>query len=180
MASLIDFGLGVQLGPFEGGQIYCDWRNDPKVWRWTRQNDLIDQKSHLNWHSKQQQDPSVKMYSVFKDGRLVGACGLTSINLVNLNAEFSLYIAPDFQRKGIGQPALKTLFYHGFINMGLKAIWGETFENNPAQKMFKAIGMKEDGRRRQFYWKDGQFWDAILFSVLEDEFLALHGKKSCF
>lgn len=182
---MIDFGLGVRLDVMDNLEIYRTWRNDPSVWRWTRQNDLISTENQVAWFSKQGNDPTIKMYSLWTPSgdsppKTVGVCGFTSINLTNRNAEFSLYVAPDTQGAGVGTNALMTLFYHGIINMGLKSIWGETFENNPAQRLFRSIGMKEDGRRRQFYWKDGQFWDAILFSILDTEFLEKHGRKSCF
>lgn len=179
---MIDFDLGVHLDvlPEQSLMDAMEWRNDPSIWRWTRQNDLISENDHLAWFTAQENDPSIKMYSIWLDREWIGVCGLTSINWQNRNAEFSLYLAPPFRGKSLSKPSLATLFFHGFKNLGLKSIWGETFENNPARKIFRDIGMSEDGRRRQFYWKDGHFWDAILYSVLSDEFLDKHGDKSCF
>lgn len=182
---MIDFGLGVRLDALDNLEIYRAWRNDPSIWRWTRQNDLITTADQVAWFERQGHDPAVKMYSIWSPSgdsppKTAGVCGLTSINLTNRNAEFSLYIAPEAQGGGLGSAALITLFYHGFKNMGLKQIWGETFENNPAQKIFTDIGMKQDGKRRKFYWKDGKLWDALLFSIFSDEFLTLHGDRSCF
>ncbi len=181
---MIDFGEGVFLNVLDPSDLYRFWRNDPMIWRWTRQNDLISRESHGRWFESQGADPTIKMYSLnLRDDQLepvIGVCGLTSINLNNRNAEFSLYLDPRYHKKGLATPSLKTLFYHGFMNMGLKSIWGETLENNHAQVVFRRMGMKEDGIRRQFYWKDGQFWDAIMFSVLDSEFLSVHGRKSCF
>lgn len=177
---MIDFGFGVTLGAFEGGERSRNWRNDPKIWRWTRQNDLISSTDHSRWFEAQAKDPNVKMYVIFRDLDYVGICGLTSINHLNRNAEFSLYIGPEFQGRKIAKPALLTLFAHGFRNMGLKSIWGETFEGNKALNMFKQIGMTVDGTRRQFYFKDGRFHDAHLISILSDEFFYQHGEKSCF
>ncbi len=177
---MVDFGLGVALDTMELWDKAREWRNDPKIWRWTRQNDLISEAQHFAWFDAQTKDPAIKMYSIREDARVVGVCGLTGINLANRNAEFSLYIATPFQGCGLGKKALLTLLAHGFRNLGLRSIWGETFANNPAQKTFREIGMQEDGIRRQFYFKDGEFWDAILFSILDDEFFELHGEKSCF
>ena len=178
---MIDFQLDVSLVPVEDSEHLRAWRNDPKIWRWTRQNDLISEAQQKAWFEKQAKDPSMRMYSIVQDEiRIVGVCGLTSIDRLNRNAEFSLYIAPEYQKQKIAEKALLTLFYHGFKNMGLHLIWGETFENNHAQSLFAKIGMVQDGRRREFYWKDGKFWDAILFSVKSDEFLLKHGDRSCF
>lgn len=177
---MIDFGCGIQLFSMTNHGDAMVWRNDPKIWRWTRQNDLISYEDHQNWFDRQSRDPSIKMYRIFRGPAWIGVAGFTSIDLHNRRAEFSLYIEPKSQGNGYSKPALKTLFYHGFKNMGLRSIWGETFEDNPAQKIFRDIGMHEDGKRRQFYYKDGEFCDAILFSILSEEFLACHGEATCF
>jgi len=176
---LIDFQRGVHLKPLENVGL-LKWRNDPEVWRWTRQNDLINEAQHEKWFEGQSRDPKIRMYCVHNERTSVGVCGFTSIDPWNRHAEFSLYIGPEGRNGGFGRMALETLFYHGFKNMGLNLIWGETFENNPAQKLFKKIGMVEEGRRRQFYFKDGKLWDALLFSVTGQEFIAKHGEASCF
>lgn len=100
----------------------------------------------------------------------VGICGLTSIDLVNRHAEFSLYIAPERQRLGYGAEALKTLCAHGFLGLGLKHIFGETFDQNPAAQMFESVGFVKEGTRRKFYYRQGQFIDAHLYSILDEDF----------
>lgn len=142
---------------------------------------MLTESAHLDWFYRQAKDQAIQMYEIHPHeiGR-VGVCGLTSINRLNRNAEFSLYIAPEYQKQGFATPALLTLFYHAFKNMNLKQIWGETFFDNPAQEIFRKIGMMEDGRRRQFYFKDGGYHDAILFSIMDHEFLMKHGERSCF
>lgn len=181
---MIDFELGVKLRTIEVEDLSWirKWRNHPDIWRWTRQNDLLSESSHCTWFDRQATDPSIEMYMMVSAQLCepIGVCGLTSIDRRNQNAEFSLYIGPEHHGQGLGILGLKTLFYHGFKNMGLRSIWGETFENNPARKMFTEVGMKEDGRRREFYWKDGRYWDAIMISVLSTEFISKHGDRSCF
>jgi hypothetical protein len=97
---------------------------------------------------------------------LVGVCGLTSIDWVNRRAEFSLYIDPDRQKDGLGKAALQTLLHHGFMTLGLNCIWGETFDLNPAAKLFEGLGFIKEGSRRDFYYRDGRFIDAHLYSLL--------------
>lgn len=192
---MIDYGFGVSLDIID--KICLDeirnWRNDPQIWRWCRQNDLIYPENQEKWYHWQRDDLKTKMYSIKAYGNMddiatggfhdvsagntillpVGVCGLTDIDLVNRRAEFSLYIAPQFQGKHMSKSALKTLFSYGFKELGLRSIWGETFDDNMAQNVFRAIGMKEDGMRRQFYFKAGKFCDAILFSMLDTEFKEL-------
>ncbi len=151
------------------------WRNDHRIWRFCRQHDVISDVEQFDWFQRQSKDPTIRMYKIVAKTQEkvgpVGVCGLTSINMLNRNAEFSLYVAPEVQGRGIGRAALKLLFAHGFLNLGLHQIWGESFEGNPAMRIFDEIGMKRDGVRRDFYFRDGRFVNANLFSITGEEWL---------
>lgn len=150
------------------------WRNNPDVYKWCRQNDVLHYDNHLNWMHSQCQDKSISMYSIIDAGseEMVGVCGLTSIDLVNRRAEFSLYIGPEHQGQGFGEAALRELVAKGFNAYGLNSIWGEAFDGNPAIKMFERVGFKREGVRREFYFREGKFVDAILFSLLRSQYVA--------
>lgn len=169
---MIDYNYGVQLGALNS--THCEtireWRNCASIMRWCRQSDLISDGEQARWFESQDKDPSIKMYSIYGGGSFVGVCGFTSIQPIARHAEFSLYIAPKFQRKGCAKGTLKTLFTHGFKSLGLSQIWGETLEGNPALKIFEAMGMKIDGVKRAFYFKQGRFQDATLVSMTRAEF----------
>jgi len=149
------------------------WRNDPAVSKWCRQYTLIDELSHDKWLVSLPGNPTIKMYGIAMADNTriaVGVCGLTSINRVNQSAEFSCYIAKQYQAKGYGRDALRTLLWHGFNHHNLNRIWGETFDGNPALKMFEAIGMQREGTLRQSYFRDGKFIDSHIVSILRGEF----------
>jgi len=165
---MIDFGLGIRLNriqPTEMHLIKCN-RNSFNIRKWCRQKDLIHDAEQNLWFERQMQDPSIEMYSILDPNSLIiGVCGLTGIDKHNRNAEFSLYIFNTSHRRGFGRKALKTLFNHGFWNLGLNMIWGESFDQNPARILFKDIGMTEDGKKRQAYYKHGEFIDSYFYTV---------------
>lgn len=179
---MIDFGHGVKLGTVSllTAPTLRGWRNDYTIWRWCRQNDLISQGSHEDWVNNLKNRDDVKMYSIKSSNQIgsVGICGLTEIDRINQRAEFSLYIAPEYQQEGYGKAALKTLFSHGFMNQNLNVIWGETFDGNIAYDMFLKLGMKHEGTRRQFYFKEGKHIDAHLVSMTSHEFMGAPWKQS--
>lgn len=155
-----------------------EWRNHWRIYRWTRQNGPITKEHHERWLESYQKDPSIKMFGVVNDdvnlgdskqNLIVGTAGFTSIRPEHGSAEFSLLIDPDQQRKGYGKAALIRLFQHGFKEMRLHCIWGETFVNNPAYKLFQDLGMKTDGLLRQRYFKNGEYVDAYAISILAEE-----------
>lgn len=148
------------------------WRNSDSIMKWCRQRDPLHWDDHLEWFDRQRTDPSIEMFGIQQDDLgFVGVAGLTDVDHVNKRAEFSLYIAPEHQKKGLGFKALSTLFEHGFSAYGLNIIWGETFEGNPAVVMFEKLGMKHDGVRREFYFKGGLYFDAHLYSITAEEWM---------
>ena len=168
---MIDYGFGVRLEALDSSDMETIrvWRNNFDIWKWCRQNDLISDTSQKRWFERQDNDSTIHMYMVTAPVGKVGVCGLTSHDRGNRIAEFSLYIAPEEQKQGFGEMALKTLVTHGFKNLNLHCVWGESFQGNPAIKMFKEVGFKSDGRRRDVYFKDGKYVDAEMFSLLEHE-----------
>ncbi len=139
---------------------------------WFRQNDLISDVDQQRWFDSQSRDPTVRMYIITTGmGDPVGVCGLTSLDLVNQRAEFSLYIAFDHQRQGYGTSAMELLLEHGFNSYPLNQIYGELYEGNCGLAICKKLGMSVDGTRREFYFRDGQFIDSHLVSITRREWL---------
>ncbi len=120
--------------------LFFNWRNDPKIYKWCRQVGEITQYQHNSyWYSVDTSNDKKfwAIRNVNDSGYItVGCAGLTSIDYINSRAEFSLYIGSEHQGKGYGKEALKKLFNIGFKELNLNCIWGETFEGNPALKMF--------------------------------------------
>jgi RimJ/RimL family protein N-acetyltransferase len=153
--------------PFESARA---WRNSESVWRWCRQYTHLSEAEHQAWQARIATDPSIKMFGVYEQGRPVGTCGLTSINRVNQTAEFSLYIAPGHQKRGLGKAALIKLLAHGFFDHNLNLIFGETFDGNPALKVFEAVGMTKEATLRERYYRDGRFIDVHIVSMLRSDY----------
>lgn len=170
---MIDFGYGVSLDTIEYDDLETMRlvRNDRSVNEWCRQNGLICRQSQGLWWEKLTTDCHKKMYCI-RDGKgiHVGVCGLTDIDHFNQRAEFSLLINPDHQRRGLARAALKTLLRHGFLDLNFVVIWGETFDKNPALKLFTSIGMTIDGMRPSHYFKNGKHINAHLVSMTRARF----------
>jgi len=181
---MIDHVYGIYLGhtTYSDRDQFFHWRNDYDIWKWCRQNDPITKAQHdAYWYSVDSCHDK-KFYSIIYPGTtelgttkafptLVGCAGLTSIDNVNSRAEFSLYIGPEHQKKGYGKRALKTLIDHAFKYLNLNCVWGETFDGNPALKTFLDIGMTKDGIRRNYYYRNGNYINCTLVSILRDEWL---------
>jgi len=169
---MIDFGQDVYLDSLKEENI-ADYRLARNIWstrKWCRQRGLISDLDQYAWYIEQNNDPTIEMFEIQdKELHTVGVCGLTDIDHVNQRAEFSLYIYPEERSNGFAKKALKTLFSHGFQDLNLNHIFGETFDGNPAAKLFKSVGMTNEGTRRKFYFKDGEFIDCDFYSILREE-----------
>lgn len=189
---MIDYGYGVdlrRLAEQDAGRIF-DWRNNPDVWHWCRQYGPLHWQNHKDWLSWQAKDSKTEMFAILARSPgdpvggpeefhfLAGVCGLTDVDKVNGRAEFSLYIDPNQHNKGYGKAALLTLFRWGFDSLRLNRIWGESFDGNKAINLFTKLGMEKEGVRRDFYFRDGDFINAHLFSISAATFNDLHGSHA--
>jgi len=170
---MINYGFGVKLDRIQRQDLdyLFKWRNDKRIYKWCRQFAPISRDGHERWFIDQDWSDDISMFAIRPNPTaIVGVCGLTSIDRVNRRAEFSCYIDPDQHKNGYGHMTLLTLFKHGFYDLGLNRIWGEVFDGNPALKLFEKIGMEVEGRRKEFYFRDGQFIDASLVSIGREQF----------
>jgi RimJ/RimL family protein N-acetyltransferase len=156
-----------------------EWRNHPAINAFTRQNGILSATQMMKWREKIEYDPTIEMFGIeaeishnidtVLDIINIGTCGLTSISQTHGTAEFSLLINPQYHRQGYGRAALIELLKYGFKNLRLNTIFGETFCGNPALKMFKELGMVEEGTARERYFKNGKYTDSHFVSILARE-----------
>lgn len=172
----IDYGYGVKLSKEIDLNLTHMWRNDYRVYQTCRQQDLLTWKEHEAYWNGLPADSS--FYSIVADNILpnkpktIGVCGLTGISQLHQRAEYSLYIQPNYMGQKYGSKALKTLLEHGFKTLNLNCIWGEVFEfNEGGLRMAEKLGFEVEGKLRQRYFKEGQFRDTHIISMLRSEFI---------
>lgn len=167
----------MDLRPIEEADLVKLWvyRNDPNIYSWCRQRDYISKESHYRWYKSLVDRDDVIMWAIREHvtDPVIGVCGLTDIDRVNSRAEFSLYIGPDYQGKGYATRALASLLDRAFKVENLNLVWGETFEGNPAYKIFEKLGMECEGVRQQFYYREGKYINALLYSITEEQWRSL-------
>jgi len=167
---LIDHGYGISLSSVRQSdlEVIRHYRNLPELNRWFRQSTDLSQWENINYWQSVWSGQAHKFFQVMPTGseKFVGVAGLCYIDRQNSRAEFSLWIMPEYQHQGFGVAALKTLFDHGFDDLNLHLIYGETFDGNPALDLFvKKLGMRYDGCRQEFYFKNGKYIDAHVISI---------------
>lgn len=157
----------------EDKNLFYEWRNYKSIYKWCRQNDMISRSHHERYWYLVDSAQDKKFWSIvdLRQEKTIGCAGLTDIDYINRRAEFSLYIGKEYQGQGFAKPSLISLFDRGFDTLNLNLIWGECFDGNHAMKIFEDIGMTKEGRRRDFYFKEGRYIGATLYSVTREEWI---------
>ncbi|MDP5275389.1 GNAT family N-acetyltransferase [Chengkuizengella axinellae] len=106
---------------------------------------------------------------------VIGDIALQDIDTINRSSHIRIAIdAEQNQGKGYGSEAITLMLEYGFGILNLHRIELEVFSfNNRAEHVYEKLGFKKEGIQRDRLYYDHQYHDAILMSMLEDEFRAM-------
>lgn len=108
-------------------------------------------------------------------GAAVGHIELNNIDVRNRSARVARVLVGEapLRRKGIGTQMLREVLRIGFDELRLHRIELLVFAfNRPAIACYERVGFVREGLLRHARWHDGQFWDLLLFSLLDWEWKA--------
>lgn len=155
------------------------WANDPVT-----QDGIGEQhfpsslQFHRQWFQKLAEDRLNQRFVVDAPG--VGGIGLSSIVSIdwrNRHAWHGLVLGDASHRgKGYGVDAILTTMRYAFDELGLERLDGAMIEYNKASLATycgRKVGWKEEGRRRNYFFRKGRFWDQVIVGVTRDDYRAL-------
>ncbi|OKL60331.1 hypothetical protein UA08_04192 [Talaromyces atroroseus] len=94
------------------------------------------------------------------------------------NATLGISLVEEFRGKGYGGEAINWALDWAFFAAGLHRVSLECFSfNTNAYKLYKKLGFVEEGRQREVMYYERGWHDAILFSMLEQEWEKLRDLK---
>jgi RimJ/RimL family protein N-acetyltransferase len=103
------------------------------------------------------------------NGKLIGMAGLTDIAWENGTAEISLILNPKETGKGHGEAAVNLLLEQAFAFMGLRNIYGECYECNPAAGFWRKMIPAHTAMLPQRKLWRGKYYDSLYFSFMRGE-----------
>lgn len=108
-----------------------------------------------------------------KDKKIIGTFGVRNIDEKRNSAEIGYGISPNFWNKGFFSEALKMVLKYLFYELNFFRVYAITQHNNhPSIKSLENAGFTKEGILRKFYKSsDMKRHDAILLSILKEEFL---------
>lgn len=111
---------------------------------------------------------------------LIGEIVLNDLDEDVRSANLRLQLLPNYRGRGYGREAIAEVLRFAFEGVdgepgpGLHRVSLDVLSINPrAQALYESLGFRPEGRLRDIY-RDGDTWaDAIVMSILEDEYRAL-------
>ena len=110
-------------------------------------------------------------------GEAVRSCGLYLIQWICRRAEFRILIGEDGGRdRGLGSEAAGMVVDYGFATLNLETInLGVNAESLRAIRSYEKAGFVREGIRRKLIYRNGRYYDALMMSVLREEWHARRG-----
>jgi RimJ/RimL family protein N-acetyltransferase len=101
----------------------------------------------------------------------IGSLGINGINSKDHNATFGIALGDkQYWSKGYGTEAARLIIRYGFEQLNLHRISSSAFSfNERSIKMHLKVGFREEGRRREAIFKNGDYYDEVIFGLLCEE-----------
>ena len=102
----------------------------------------------------------------------IGNIALQGIDSVARSAEYAIIVGQkDHWGGGYAAEASRLLLRHGFEELNLHRIYlGTPVGNDAMQRLAEALGMRQEGRRREAFFKAGAYHDVLEYGILASEF----------
>lgn len=89
----------------------------------------------------------------------------------------SVSVISGYRDKGYGSEAINWALDWAFTRANLHAVSLGCVEfNERAQHLYEKLGFVPEGRFRKCHWHERKWWDVLLYSMLEEEWLELRNK----
>lgn len=153
---------------------YPDWFSDQEVCRYNSHGKFVKTKEYYRTYLSSLNDETHIVWAIChtQDGH-VGNISLQEISFINRTAELAIMLGDRRHwGKSLGLLAGRALLSHGFNKLNLVRVYCGTSANNYGMiKLALALGMIQEGIRREHLYLDGHRHDMLEYGVLKSEFV---------
>lgn len=154
---------------------YIDWLNDKDVCKDNSHAIFPNTKSKtLAYINSLENSKDEVAFAIRwkKNDDHIGNIAIKKIDRINRSAELAIIIGDKkYWSKGVGSEAYKLLIEYGFNTLNLNRISsGQTAANKGMIKVCEKMGMKKEGTLRQVLYKNGEYLDAVIYSILKKDY----------
>ena len=112
-----------------------------------------------------------------EDNALVGFIIITDLFWASRHGSLIIGIDPALRGRGLGTDALRVILKYAFLEMNFNRVGLEVMSYNEAGlRAYAKAGFQQEGRLREFVYRDGVYYDVINMSILRSEWEALYLK----
>ncbi|WDE14354.1 GNAT family N-acetyltransferase [Thalassomonas haliotis] len=138
---------------------------------------------HKRWFERLKDDPLNQRFAIeAPDLGLIGLSSIINIDWRNNHAWHGVMIGDKNTRgKGYGVDAVMATVRYAFDELHLQRLDGSMIEYNTISiKSYcgEKLGWKEEGRRRDYYFRKGRYWDQIVVGITVGDYRELIEKTN--
>ena len=151
------------------------WRNDKELIDYLGAPfRYINEEVDVLWFENymKNRSTSVRCAIVDDDDKILGLISLMSIDYLNQSAVLHIMIGnSNNHNKGIGTFAVEEILNHAFNNLNLHRVELSVLDSNDrAKHVYEKVGFICEGKKRRAVFKNGDFVDLVLYSILKEDF----------
>jgi diamine N-acetyltransferase len=161
---------------------FVKWLNDSEVRRYLSFRMPISMANEEQWFENMLKLPAaeqpfaieIRKTSPEKEAgawQMIGNCSFMDIDHTARSAEVGLFIGDkSCWNKGYGTEVMHLLLHFGFEILNLNRIFLRVDEDNKGGiRAYEKAGFVDEGRLRQAVYRDGQYFDYLIMSVIRSE-----------
>ena len=154
--------------------LYAEWYGDPEVWHLTSwAKTPLGRSAVKRLFEEREMSITDDSFAIHPTGEKapVGVISLMNLSEANESAELSVIVgSPDDRSHGYGAEAIGLIVRYAFEDLGLNRVGLSVFDfNDAAISTYERLGFVHEGRLRRAVKREDGFRDALLMSVLRDE-----------
>lgn len=109
-------------------------------------------------------------FSLKGSNKLIGACGLSSLEPENQKAEIGFWLLPGYWGNGYVPEAARAVLNYSFYELNINRLEAIVEGGNAAsEKVLQKIGFTFEGRLREREIKNSRFIDLLYYSLLKKD-----------
>lgn len=170
---------------FDNIRAHFRWRNDPSLSH-VASDQPFQPESYRSFADRfdarlRHPAPGVHEFEIHRtDSTIIGYAFIECSTTHSHEASIGLVIGDtDARSHGYGHEALALLIDHAFKTLHLHHLSAEAFAFNTAwQALLNKANFQQETVRRDFLFRDGQYWDTMTYGLLASEYFGIYAQAA--
>jgi len=163
-------------------------RNDMSTWMNLTDIKHVTQDKQMSWYWAIKDREDKQYHTVFKEevdvehpilyeGEFLGIIRMDEIDKDNRSIRVGCDIVPDKRGQGWGTKVYQAILKYCFDYLNCHRVWLACLDfNHAGLHLYQKVGFKIEGKYREAIFRDGQYRDYIIMSILENEYRGVEKK----